>query len=182
MDKKAPASAMIYLLRHAHSAWARPGQRDFDRPLDERGIEDAQIVGAALAQRERLPQLVLCSTASRCRQTCDIVLSHLTNPPRVEYVDALYSNDYRYYVELLSQQTVSPVMLIGHNPMMEDTTRFLSATARDRPGQRLQKGFPTAGLAMIEFDMPLASIDQGGHLNEFLSPKRLRKLAQRIDG
>lgn len=182
MDNKAPTSAIVYLLRHAHSAWARPGQRDFDRPLDERGIEDAQIVGAALSKRNRLPELVLCSTAARCRQTCDIVLSHLANPPRVENVDALYSNDYRYYVELLSQQSTSPVMLIGHNPMMEDTARFLSATAKDRPGERLQKGFPTAGLAVLKFDGPLATIGQGGHLGEFLSPKRLRKLAQRVDG
>ncbi|MDA4848250.1 SixA phosphatase family protein [Hoeflea poritis] len=182
MDKNASASAIVYLLRHAHSAWARPGQRDFDRPLDERGIEDARIVGNALSKRDKLPQAVLCSTAARCRQTCDIVLSYLTNPPPVENIDALYSNDYRYYVDLLSRQTASPVMLIGHNPMMEDTARALSATARDRPGERLQKGFPTAGLAMIEFDGSLASIDEGGHLSEFLSPKRLRKLAQRVDG
>ena len=182
MDKKAPASAIVYLLRHAHAAWARPGQRDFDRPLDERGIKDAQIVGNALSKLDRPPLAVLCSTAARCRQTCDIVLSFLANPPPVENVDALYSNDHRYYVEVLSRQNASPVMLIGHNPMMEDTARALSATAKDRPGERLQKGFPTTGLAMIEFDGPMASIDQGGHLSEFLSPKRLRKLAQRVDG
>ncbi|WP_419912811.1 SixA phosphatase family protein [Hoeflea sp.] len=182
MDNQSADSSIVYLLRHAHSAWARPGQRDFDRPLDERGIEDAHIVGAALSKLDRLPQIVLCSTAVRCRQTCDIVLSELADPPPVDKIDALYSNDYRYYVDLLSRQTLSPIMLIGHNPMMEDTARFLSATAKERPGERLQKGFPTAGLAMLEFDGPLATIKQGGRLTEFLSPKRLRKLAHRIDG
>jgi phosphohistidine phosphatase len=176
MNEPASPSTIVYLLRHAHSAWARPGQRDFDRPLDERGIGDAQLVAAALAQYSPLPTTILCSTARRCQETCEIVLAHLPERPALVSDDQLYSRDEAYYVELLMRHTGTPVLLIGHNPMMEDTARLLSTTAKDRPGERLQKGFPTAGLATIEFrTAPDGSIRQDGHLSAFLSPKRLRK-------
>ncbi|MEX3009447.1 histidine phosphatase family protein [Hoeflea sp. TYP-13] len=182
MNKHASTNLTVYLLRHAHSAWARPGQRDFDRPLDVRGVDDANIVGAAFARFEKLPATVLCSTARRCQQTCEIVLSHLPYKPQVQSSDELYSNDHAYYIEQLSKQSDTPVLLIGHNPMMEDTARFLSISAKDRPGERLQKGFPTAGLAVIEFEGTMSQIRDGGHLSEFLSPKRLRKKAQKVEG
>ena len=180
MNKNASKTSVVYLLRHAHSAWARPGQRDFDRPLDERGINDANLVAAAFGRYELLPSLILSSTAARCRQTCEIFLSHLPSGVQIQNDDELYSNDHSYYLDLLSKQTTTPVLLIGHNPMMEDTARALAASARDRAAERLQKGFPTAGLASIEFDGDLAGIRDGGHLSEFLSPKRLRKKAMKM--
>ncbi|MCP4316216.1 MAG: histidine phosphatase family protein [Hyphomicrobiales bacterium] len=181
MNKHASTTSTVYLLRHAHSAWARPGQRDFDRPLDERGVGDANLVAAAFAGVEQLPAIILCSTARRCQQTCEIILSHLPNSPNVQSRDELYSNDHAYYVELLSKQSETPVLLIGHNPMVEDTARFLSSSAKNRAAERLQKGFPTAGLASIEFDVSMTQIKDGGHLAEFLSPKRLRKKALKFE-
>jgi len=175
MNELASPASTVYLLRHAHSAWARPGQRDFDRPLDERGVSDAQLVAAAFAQYTLLPATILCSTARRCQQTCEILLDHLPERPTLISDDKLYSQDEDYYVELLVAQADTPVLLIGHNPMMEDTARLLSASANDRPGERLQKGFPTAGLATIEFTSAQPGADQAGHLSAFLSPKRLRK-------
>ena len=175
MNDQASASTIVYLLRHAHAAWARPGQRDFDRPLDERGVADAQLVAAAFAQYDLLPATILCSTARRCQETCEIVLDHLPEKPTLISDDQLYSRDEDYYVECLAAQAKTPVLLIGHNPMMEDTARLLSASASDRPGERLQKGFPTAGLATIVFSESASGLGQGGHLSAFLSPKRLRK-------
>lgn len=181
MNKHAATTSTVYLLRHAHSAWARPGQRDFDRPLDERGVEDANLVAAAFAGFAQLPATILCSTARRCQQTCQIILSHLPNRPDVQSHDELYSNDHTYYVELLSRQSEAPVLVIGHNPMMEDTARFLTSNAKDRAVERLQKGFPTSGLASIEFDVAMAQIRDGGHLSDFQSPKRLRKKALKLE-
>ena len=180
MNKNGPKTSTVYLLRHAHSAWARPGQRDFDRPLDDRGVEDAHLVAKAFGQFEHLPSVILCSNARRCRQTCEIFLSHLPSGAQVQNSDELYSNDHGYYLEMLSKQTSTPVLLIGHNPMMEDTAHALTASAGNRAAERLQKGFPTAGLATIEFEVGFERIRDGGHLSEFLSPKRLRKKAMKL--
>ena len=64
-----PAAFRLYLLRHARSSWAQPGQTDFERTLDDVGFGDAEIVADMAADRGFVPNRVLCSTATRCRQT-----------------------------------------------------------------------------------------------------------------
>lgn len=145
-------------------------------------MEDANLVGHALARLEQQPAAVVCSTAARCRQTSEIVVSHLRQTPEIHYTDALYNDDHRRYIDLLSQLTESPAMLVGHNPMMEDTLRSLSVTADDDAAERMQKGYPTAGLAVLRFQTGFADIRAGGHLEEFLFPKRLRKKARKVHG
>ncbi|MCY6380335.1 SixA phosphatase family protein [Hoeflea prorocentri] len=180
MGKPVSSPATIYLLRHAHAAWAHPGQRDFGRQLDDRGREDADLVGRALARLPQQPEVVLCSTAVRCRQTSEIVVSHMQKTPEIHYINALYNDDHRLYVDLLSQQTAFPTMLVGHNPMMEDTLRTLCATASEDAAERLRKGYPTAGLAVLRFQGATPDIRSGGHMEEFLYPKRLRKKARKV--
>lgn len=170
----------VLLLRHAHAAWAQPGVRDFDRPLDERGVEDAAVVGRAMASEGLLPDLVLCSPATRCVQTCEIVAGLIPGSFDIRHNHALYSNDHGYYLELLAQQEAATVLLIGHNPMMEDTAHALAFSAETWPARRLQKGFPTAGLAVIDITPSTHELKIGGHLARFLTPKRLKK--NRVDG
>lgn len=165
----------ILLLRHAHAVWAQPGVRDFDRPLDERGVGDADIVGRAMAAEGLIPDRVLCSPAKRCVQTCDIVTGLLPGPFDIQHNQALYSKDHAFYVEFLSQQEAATVLLIGHNPMMEDTAHALALSAETWPAHRLQKGFPTAGLAVIDISPSTGDVKIGGHLSRFLTPKRLKK-------
>ena len=114
MGKPSSPPATIYLLRHAHAAWAHPGLRDFDRQLDERGMEDANLVGHALARLEQQPAAVVCSTAARCRQTSEIVVSHLRQTPEIHYTDALYNDDHRRYIDLLSQ-LAGPARICGYS-------------------------------------------------------------------
>ncbi|MCR9135014.1 MAG: histidine phosphatase family protein [Alphaproteobacteria bacterium] len=165
----------ILLLRHAHAAWAQPGIRDFDRPLDERGVEDAGVVGRAMAAEGLNPDLVLCSPAKRCVQTCDIITALLPDTCDIRHLPALYSKDHRYYVEQLAEQEAETALLIGHNPMMEDTAHALAHSAEDWPAHRLQKGFPTSGLAVLDMVQSFDRADFGGHLTRFLTPKRLKK-------
>lgn len=175
MGKNKGKTTSILLLRHAHAAWARPGMRDFDRPLDARGVEDACLIGEAMRAEDLVPKAVLCSPARRCVETSDIVTGYFATDFRTDYIDDLYSRGHNRYIELLSEQDGGVVLLVGHNPMMEDTARTLTGSAESWPGERLEKGFPTAGLAVIDFD-PSADLRMGGHLGQFLTPKRLRKL------
>src|SRR5260221_13822701 len=64
----------LLLLRHAKSSWDNPGGRDFDRPLAPRGRRTAPLIGGHLRDRQLLPDLVLCSTARRARETYDLVV------------------------------------------------------------------------------------------------------------
>src|SRR3954452_9870575 len=82
----------LYLLRHAKAGWAAPGMRDFDRPLDPTGCTDADSIGAGMRAREYIPDLVLCSTAKRARETLDWVARHIGSP-RAVFSDSLYSTD-----------------------------------------------------------------------------------------
>ena len=173
MNQTPKKNGRVLLLRHAHAAWARPGVRDFDRPLDERGIADATLIAEAMAAEMLQADAVLCSPARRCVETLEIVSRHLPVEAATEFFEGLYSRAHSYYLDLVAQRTRETVLIVGHNPMMEDTARSLTLTAEEWPGHRLQKGFPTAGLAVID----LCDGDTiGGHLSLFLTPKRLKKL------
>src|SRR6266480_3652337 len=64
----------LLLLRHAKSSKEDPGLRDFDRPLNERGVMDARLVGDFIRQQKIQPDLIISSPAERARQTADLVL------------------------------------------------------------------------------------------------------------
>ena len=80
----------LSLLRHAKSSWSNPTLPDRDRPLATRGVTDAPLMGKAMAERGIDPELVLCSSARRTRDTLALVLPELRVEPKVVYEDALY--------------------------------------------------------------------------------------------
>jgi phosphohistidine phosphatase len=146
-----PPPFRIYLLRHAKALSARPGERDFDRALSDEGYADAEIVADKAADKGYIPDLVLSSTALRCRQTSEAI--RRTVGPEVEFrfVDELYDAPADRYLNIIaSQATDNSVMLVGHNPVIGQTLASLigqSAATTALPG-----GFPTAGLAVIDVD------------------------------
>jgi phosphohistidine phosphatase len=151
-----PPPSRIYLLRHAEAAWAAPGQRDFDRPLNEKGYADAEIVADKAADRGYRPDLVLSSTALRCRDTAYAVHRAMGATVDISFVDELYNASPAIYLEIIdAQQAVSSVMLVGHNPTMEQTLEAL--IGHNALSQALPTGFPTAGLAVLDYDIAIAS-------------------------
>jgi phosphohistidine phosphatase len=146
-----PPPSRIYLLRHAEAAWAVPGQSDFDRPLNEQGYADAEIVADKAADRGYRPDLVLSSTALRCRNTADAIHRAMGSTVDIRFVDALYNASPDIYLEIIGAQgSVSSVMLIGHNPTVEQTLEAL--IGHQALSQALPTGFPTAGLAVLDYD------------------------------
>jgi Phosphohistidine phosphatase SixA len=61
----------LFLFRHAKSSWDQPDLIDHDRPLNDRGIKAATLMGAEMAERALAPELVVCSTSTRTRQTLE---------------------------------------------------------------------------------------------------------------
>ncbi|MBB2683129.1 SixA phosphatase family protein [Rhizobium sophoriradicis] len=150
-----PPPNRIYLLRHAEAALAEPGQRDFDRPLNEKGYGDAEIIADKAADKGYRPDLLISSTALRCRDTADAVHRAVGSGLDVRYVDALYNATVDTYLEIVDAQDQAAVMLVGHNPTMEQALEALigpEAMVSALPG-----GFPTAGLAVIDFDVSVTA-------------------------
>lgn len=145
--------------------------RDFDRPLDPRGHDDARSIGIAMHERGFVPRVTLCSTARRARETLTGVSAHV-DTGRVLFVDDLYSTDAGgYLAAILGQEGHDSLLVVGHNPMMEDLASALAPEGEPAARSVIAAGFPTAGLAAIRFDGSLGGARPGsGFLEAFLLP------------
>ena len=168
----------LSLLRHAKSSWSNPALPDRERPLATRGVTDAPLMGKAMAERGIDPELVLCSSARRTRDTLDLVLPELRVEPKIVYVDALYHASPEEMLEMLHgiQPGANRVMLVGHNPEIQAFALDLVGSGPKHFRDRLRTKYPTAGVAVINFVSGLwksVSVNSGT-LNLFLSPRDLR--------
>jgi phosphohistidine phosphatase len=167
----------LSLLRHAKSSWADPGVGDFDRPLNERGKDAAPRMGAFMADRKLAPDLILCSTAARARQTLDLVLPQLSGEPAVLYEDALYLAAASALLRRVRKvdAAVRHLMLVGHDPGLHALAVHLAGEGAPEELEDLRAKLPTAGLAMISFNVRSWSLVKpgAGHLKLFMTPKRL---------
>ena len=168
----------LSLLRHAKSSWSNPTLPDRERPLATRGVTDAPLMGKAMAERGIDPELVLCSSARRTRDTLELVLPELRVEPKVVYVDALYHASPEQMLEMLHeiQPGANRVMLVGHNPEIQAFALDLVGSGPKHFRDRLQTKYPTAGLVVINFVSGLwkSVTVNSGTLNLFLSPKDMR--------
>ena len=167
----------LSLLRHAKSSWAEPSQDDFDRPLNERGMEAAPAMGKFMAAQKLAPDLILCSTAVRARETLELVRPHLPRGTEVQYEDGLYLAAATMMLKRVRAvgSDVGHLMLVGHDPGMHGlATKLAGSGDPDLLGELAAK-FPTGGLAVIVFDAKgWKAIKPGeGRLKIFMSPKRL---------
>jgi phosphohistidine phosphatase len=155
----------IYLLRHAKAAWAQPGERDFDRSLNDEGYGEAEVIADKAADRNYRPDRVVSSTATRCRQTAEAVRRAMSEELDIAFVDELYNAPVDTYLELVSTNGTASVMFIGHNPTIEEVLERLAG--RDQMVSAIPGGFPTAGLAVL--DRPSPAEDRYWRLIDFLT-------------
>lgn len=164
----------LILLRHAKSDWADPELADHDRPLAERGRDAAPKMGAWLKAHGPMPELVLCSTATRARQTLALALEALGADPETRFDRGLYLAGGAGVLARLRQapDTASTVLLVGHNPDLEQLARRLGTTGDKAALARLAEKYPTAGLALIELPVERwAEAGPGGRLVAFETPR-----------
>ena len=148
---------------------------DVDRPLAPRGKRAADRMRQYFDVEEIRPELVLCSSALRTRETLGRVLPGLGPEMTVRIEPSLYSFEADQLLDRLREVPgdVGSVMLIGHNPAMQELGSALAAEG-DRLDE-LRKGFPTAALA--ELDVPVGSWEElkpgSGRLERFVLPREL---------
>jgi phosphohistidine phosphatase len=151
----------LYALRHAKSSWDDPGLPDRLRPLARRGRTAVAALARHLRSEGVAPDLVLCSPALRARQTWEGVAPGLPAGTTVELDDALYGAG---AVDLLRRlrdlpPDIDSVLVVGHNPGLEDLTLGLVGHGDDALRDRLATKFPTGALATL--DAPGAWHDLG---------------------
>lgn len=163
----------LILIRHAKSDWSEPGRDDFDRPLNRRGRRDAPRIGAWLASRRYLPDLILCSPAQRTRETLNLILSTLGAKAEVRHLPTLYHASGEEMLAELRRATGQTVMMVGHNPGL---AAFAAALVHDRPRHARFADYPTAATAVIDFAVPdWTEVAPGsGALRDFVVPDDLR--------
>ncbi|MFI9650355.1 SixA phosphatase family protein [Streptomyces sp. NPDC052040] len=140
----------LVVLRHAKSAWPEDVD-DHDRPLAPRGRRDAPAVGHALAEADCLPDLALCSTALRARQTWQLASAQWGTPPPVRFDPRLYAADVPGLLEVVHEVAaeVETLLLVGHNPELADLVLALAGQGLDDTLERVGTKFPTAAIAVL---------------------------------
>ena len=164
----------LYLLRHAKASWDDPTLADQDRPLAPRGRRAAKVIAKHLQHEGITPELVLCSPSRRTRQTLTGIAPGLGKEVDIQIEPELYAASSSTLLGVLHgiPDEVDSVMLIGHNPGIEDLTLNLASGGSETT--RVRSKFPTAALATLELDASWRELAPGSaDLVSFVKPKEL---------
>jgi len=165
----------LYLLRHAKSSWSDPMLPDRERPLSPRGRRDAKRMAEHLAGLGIEPELVLCSPAERTRETLELMRPALGAGSTVRLETELYAASSAELLERLRvvPEAVASVMLIGHNPGLQDLALALASAGAGL--EQLEAKFPTAALATLTLATTTWSrlSEADAVLDAYVVPKRL---------
>lgn len=158
----------LLLLRHAKSDWGDSTIRDFDRPLADRGEQDAPRIGRALNKRGPLPDFILSSPAARAKATIEAVVAAAGINEPIHFEEKIYgapSSELLALVRRLPAER-SCALLVGHNPGFEDLSRRLS---------EFDSRMPTAALVCINFEIAdWEDVEDGrGNFVWLITPKSL---------
>lgn len=159
----------LYLLRHAKSSWDEP-LPDHERPLSSRGIRDARSAGRLLTERGWQPDLVLCSSAVRTRQTWQHALTAGGEAGEVRYLDEIYEGSLGQLLGVVRQtpEEVASLMLIGHGPGLPSLAEWLARRPEPHDAwARMDAKYPTAGLAVLR--LPGGWADAGSDAAELVA-------------
>ncbi|MDP9842522.1 SixA phosphatase family protein [Streptosporangium lutulentum] len=147
-----PTPRRLIVLRHAKSAW--PDVNDFERPLAPRGRRDAPAAGHWLRDSGCLPDHVVCSPARRTRQTWDLVAQELGATPPILYDERVYGASVHVLLDVVREvaEPVRTLLLIGHNPGLQELTLALAGEAAGDAIERVEEKFPTSAIAVLTFE------------------------------
>ncbi|GGW83997.1 MULTISPECIES: SixA phosphatase family protein [Streptomyces] len=152
----------IVLFRHAKADW--PQVTDHERPLADRGRQDAAVAGRKLTDSGIAVDLALCSTATRTRETWKLAVHELPHRPKTVYEERIYEASPGELIALLNEvpDEVRNLVLVGHNPGIEGLAEVLSGTAEEDARERMtRRGFPAAAFAVLTFDGSWKSLEPG---------------------
>jgi len=160
----------LFILRHAKSSWDNASLSDFDRQLNERGLQAAPLMGNVMRTNQFQPALILSSPAKRAEQTAILVKEAAGFGGEIKYEKRIYEASPATLLEIVAEQNnrLESVMLVGHNPGLENLIRAL--TGEMQP-------MPTAALAVIDLETNKWSelnSSTNGKLRTLIRPKEVK--------
>ena len=132
----------LLVLRHAKSSWNDPARDDHERPLNKRGRRDGARMGELVREHGLIPDIVISSDAVRARLTAEAVVEAARYAGEILLDPHLYMACPADILSLLRmvQENAETVMIVGHNPGLEELVEQLTGERQD---------LPTAALAQI---------------------------------
>jgi phosphohistidine phosphatase len=138
----------LVIVRHAKSSWNDPGLSDHQRPLSKRGLKDAPIMGARLADWGPPVDRIISSSATRALTTAELITHEMGLPwDEIQIEDALYHATEEEVIDLINEQDdyLDGLMLFGHNPGLTYLVNDLSDLDLDN--------LPTCGVVVLQFEV-----------------------------
>lgn len=151
----------LVLMRHAKSDYP-DGVGDHERPLSARGVREAALAGDWLRANSAGIDAVLCSSATRTRQT----LGRTGVDAPVSYLDRLYGAGPATMIDEINRvdDAVTTLLVIGHEPTVSHVALGLAAQPGSDPHalEQIAMKYPTSGIAVLQVDGPWAGLQLGG--------------------
>jgi phosphohistidine phosphatase len=168
----------LHVLRHAKSSWDDPGLPDHLRPLAPRGRKAVKALARHMRATRIAPGLVLCSPATRAVQTWEGIAPGLPAGTPVDVDDALYGASAGDLLRRLRRlpPDVDSVLVVGHNPGLEDLTLGLVGAGDLALRRRLEEKFATGALATLDAPGSWSDLRWGtATLLAFVAPRELSR-------
>jgi phosphohistidine phosphatase len=112
----------LLLLRHAKSSWEDPNLSDYERPLNNRGKQNASTMGNFLKKENLVSDLIISSTAKRANKTANIIAKKSGYDKKILESKVLYGasvDDYTNVIREINNEH-KVILLVGHNPTIEE--------------------------------------------------------------
>ena len=160
----------LFVLRHAKSSWENTDLSDFVRPLNERGLKAAPLMGDVMKKNNFQPEIILSSPAKRAEQTAALIKQTAGIGGAIQFDQRIYEASPARLLEVISEQNekIKSILLVGHNPGLEGLLKFL--TGQPQP-------MPTAALAVVDLktDKWSEANSSNGNLRILIRPKEVDK-------
>ena len=165
----------LMIVRHANAESIKDHGSDMDREISEKGRKQAKKVSKALAAVGLIPDQIICSGATRARQTMDRMLKYFGDKPKVEMRQSLYDGGVQSILEEMkhTRAKTKTLMIIGHDPAVSVTSQWLSSPDSN-PAllDILNLGMSTASVVILGSDKPFDEWQiRDGQLLAVLTPK-----------
>ena len=159
----------LLIMRHAKSSWKDSSLPDHDRPLNNRGEEDAPRIGEALKKLDLTPTLILSSTAARAVQTAELVAQASGYEGEVKRDRNLFHAGVDEFLEVLQRVSdhETTVMVVGHNPGISELVDYMT----DRPEMMTTANVAILRLSIDSWDD--LDFETEGELAQVLRPREL---------
>lgn len=155
-------------MRHAKSSWDNAAMSDYERPLNERGLRTAPLMGELIRKKHLQPDLFLSSPAERAKQTAQLVKESAQIKSEIVFNEKIYEASVRQLLEIIGEQpeSVKTILLVGHNPGIEGLVKFITGELR---------AMPTAALAIVDLQIDKWSDTAAskGDLRDLIRPKEM---------